>query len=127
MVHANPHLACIIFAKILQKKDTGCIIIKPHQHVPILVEFSAFLVHANPHLACIIFRQNTTKKDTCANLAQNKLHITDIQIHWSELSDALYKAGHSDAFRHVTNNGLADVKITYNARDIINLQNTFGL
>ena len=64
---------------------------------------------------------------TCANLAQNKLHITDIQIHWSELSDALYKAGHSDAFRHVTNNGLADVKITYNARDIINLQNTFGL
>ena len=64
---------------------------------------------------------------TCANLAQNKLHITDIQIHWSELSDALYKAGHSDAFRHVTNNGLADVKINYNARDIINLQITFGL
>ena len=64
---------------------------------------------------------------TCAKLAQNKLHISDIQIRWSELSDALYKAGHSDAFRHVTNNGLADVKITYNARDIINLQNTFGL
>ena len=64
---------------------------------------------------------------TCAKLAQNKLHIADIELHWRELYDALYEAYHFTAADHVASNGREAVKLTYNARDIINLKRTFGL
>jgi len=63
----------------------------------------------------------------CANLAYMRLHIADIELHWSELYDALYEAYHFVAADHVGTNGREAVKLTYNARDIINLKTTFGL
>lgn len=63
----------------------------------------------------------------CADIAKRKLHITDIQVHWLELSDALYEAGFCIANSRVRKNGVEDVKISYNAEDIINLKTTFGL
>ena len=63
----------------------------------------------------------------CAKLAQTKLHIEDIQIHWMELSDALYTAKHFVANQQVRHNGVEAIKLIYNAQDIINLQITFGL
>ena len=64
---------------------------------------------------------------TCANLAQNKLHITDISIHHEELQDALEEAHHFVAAQMVYHNYYDKAKTTYNARDIINLKHTFGL
>ena len=63
----------------------------------------------------------------CANLAEMKLHIVDIELHWDELYDALYEAYHFTAADHVGWNGRKAVKLTYNARDIINLKHTFDL
>lgn len=63
----------------------------------------------------------------CANLAQNKLHITDIQISWTELYDALYEALYFISARHVKRLAENGVKRTYNATDIINLKTTFSL
>ena len=63
----------------------------------------------------------------CAELAKMKLHISDIEIHWIELSAALYEAGQFIAGRHVRSNGVEGIKLTYNAADIINLKITFGL
>jgi hypothetical protein len=64
---------------------------------------------------------------TCAELTKHRLHITDISIHWQELSLALYEAAHFIAFRQVRANGRDAKKIDYNAEDIINLKHTFGL
>ena len=63
----------------------------------------------------------------CAELAKNRLHISDIEIHWIELSAALYEARQFIAGRHVREKGLAGNKLTYNAADIINLKITFTL
>ena len=63
----------------------------------------------------------------CTALAQNGLHISDVSVHWMELSDALYEAGHFVANRQVRKNGVEAVKMTYHAADIINLKHTFGL
>ena len=63
----------------------------------------------------------------CAILADMRLHIADIELHWHELYDALYEAYHFVAADHVGTNGREAVKLTYNARDIINLKTTFGL
>ena len=63
----------------------------------------------------------------CAELAQNGLHISDIDVHWMELSDALYEARHFVANQHIRANGVQGVKLTYNARDILNLKTLFGL
>ena len=63
----------------------------------------------------------------CAELAQNRLYITDIEVHWMELSDALYEAGHFVANRQVRKNGVEAVKLTYTARDVLNLKTTFSL
>ena len=63
----------------------------------------------------------------CAELAQNKLHITDIKVDWLELSDALYEARHFVANRKVRANGVDAIKTTYSASDILNLKTTFGL
>ena len=64
----------------------------------------------------------------CAELAKMKLHISDIEIHWMELYDALYEASHFIAALKVLHNGgLTEKKLSYNAADIMNLKITFGL
>ena len=63
----------------------------------------------------------------CAKLAQNGLHVTDIQISWTELYDALYEALYFISARHVKRLAENGVKRTYNATDIINLKHTFSL
>ena len=56
----------------------------------------------------------------CAELAQNKLHITDIRVSRVELKEALYEARCFIAMQNL--------KLElYNARDILNLKTTFGL
>ena len=56
----------------------------------------------------------------CAELAKNKLHITDIRVSWAELGAALEEAR---CFIALHNLRLE----TYNARDILNLKTNFGL
>ena len=56
----------------------------------------------------------------CAELAQNKLYITDIRVSREELKQALYEA---HFFIAVQNLSLE----TYNAQDILNLKTTFSL
>ena len=56
----------------------------------------------------------------CANLAQTRLYLTDIRVKRDELSDALYEAHHFIAAIHLR-------LPIYNARDILNLKNTFSL
>lgn len=56
----------------------------------------------------------------CAELAQNKLHITDIRVSREELKEALYEARCFVAMQNLKLD-------TYNARDILNLKTTFGL
>ena len=57
---------------------------------------------------------------TCAQLAQNKLHITDIKISREEVKKALYEARCFIAMQNLR-------KDFYDARDILNLKVTFGL
>ena len=64
---------------------------------------------------------------TCACLAQNGLHIADIKCSWREVLNALYGARIYDAGMQVRRDYADKHKATYNARDIINLKNTFGL
>ena len=67
----------------------------------------------------------------CAELAQNKLYITDIQVcreevnsdirvQADEMRDALWEAGHFIASQNLR-------KPIYDARDVLNLKTTFGL
>lgn len=63
----------------------------------------------------------------CAQIAQSKLHIADIQIYWNELYDALYEASYFVVADQVGYNRRIGRKIFYNARDIINLKTTFSL
>ena len=63
----------------------------------------------------------------CAELAQNRLHITDVKIDWLELQSALYEAKCFTASRVVRQNYADKYKVSYNARDILNLKITFGL
>ena len=56
----------------------------------------------------------------CAELAQNRLYITDIEVSREELKQALYEA---HFFIAVQNLRLE----TYNAQDILNLKTTFSL
>ena len=63
----------------------------------------------------------------CAELAQNKLHITDIKVDWLELQNALYEAKCFIASEQVRRNYADKCKDTYNARDVLNLKTTFGL
>ena len=57
---------------------------------------------------------------TCAELAQAKLHITDVKVTNRELFEALREAKHFIAAQNLK------LK-TYNAQDIINIKHTFGL
>jgi len=56
----------------------------------------------------------------CAELAQNKLHITDIRVSRDELKTALYEARCFIAMQNLRLD-------TYSARDILNLKTTFSL
>ena len=56
----------------------------------------------------------------CAELAQNKLYITDIQVCREEVKQALYEAHYFIAMQNLK-------KDSYDARDILNLKTTFGL
>ena len=56
----------------------------------------------------------------CAELAQNHLYISDIQVSQDEVRTALLEAGHHTA--------MWNLKLSeYSARDILNLKTTFGL
>ena len=57
---------------------------------------------------------------TCAQLAQNRLHIADVQLSRDELKQALWEAKHFIAAQNLKLE-------SYNAQDIINLKHTFGL
>ena len=63
----------------------------------------------------------------CAELAQNRLYLSDIEVHWMELQTALYEAHHFVASEHVRRTYNDKAKATYNARDILNLKTTFSL
>ena len=56
----------------------------------------------------------------CAELAQNRLHITDIRVSREELKTALYEARLFIAMQNLRLD-------TYSARDILNLKTTFSL
>ena len=64
---------------------------------------------------------------TCANLANMRMHISDIRIGWEELQAALYEAGHYTASENVRRLYRNGTKTAYNADDIRNLKITFGL
>lgn len=64
---------------------------------------------------------------TCAELAHTSLHIEDIQVDWLELQGALYEAKHFIASEHVRRNYTDKCKLSYDARDVLNLKTTFGL
>ncbi len=63
----------------------------------------------------------------CAELAHNKLYVSDIKVHWLELQTALYEARQFQASEHVRRTYNDKAKATYNARDILNLKYLFGL
>ena len=63
----------------------------------------------------------------CAELAQMKMHIVEIEVNWMELQTALYEAHFWQASEHVGRNYCNKAKATYNARDILNLKTLFGL
>ena len=75
-------------------------------------------IPANGHLRFIF---------ACADLAKNRLHITDIKVDWLELQTALYEAKCFTASEMVRRNYADKGKANYNAADIINLKITFGL
>ena len=56
----------------------------------------------------------------CAELAQNRLYITDIRVSCDEVKNALTEAHHFIASQNLRLS-------VYTARDIINLKTTFGL
>ena len=56
----------------------------------------------------------------CAELARNKLYVTDIRLLAEELQEALQEAGHFIASQNLR-------KTIYDARDVLNLKTTFGL
>jgi hypothetical protein len=56
----------------------------------------------------------------CAELAQNRLYITDIRVSRDEVKNALTEAHHFIASQNLRLS-------VYTARDIINLKTTFGL
>jgi len=63
----------------------------------------------------------------CAEMAKNRLHITDIKVDWRELQTALYEAKCFTASEMVRRNYADKGKANYDAADIINLKITFGL
>ena len=64
---------------------------------------------------------------SCAAMAHMGLHIKDIKVDWLELQSALFEAKHFTASEQVRRNYAEKNKVTYDARDILNLKTTFGL
>lgn len=62
-----------------------------------------------------------------AQMARQGLFLADVQVTASELFEALKEAHHWTAAWQVYNNDINYVQRTYSARDIINLETTFGL
>lgn len=58
----------------------------------------------------------------CAELAQMRLHITDIKVGWLELQTALYEAKCFTASEQVRRNYADKGKATYNAEQVINFK-----
>jgi len=56
----------------------------------------------------------------CAELAQNGLYISDIQVSREEMKRAIYEAGGYIAMQNLRLE-------QYSARDVLNLKTTFGL
>ena len=63
----------------------------------------------------------------CAELAKAGLHISDIKVSWSEVRDALREAHHWVAADAVFRNADRQIKLNYDADNILNLKTTFGL
>lgn len=63
---------------------------------------------------------------TCANLAQSKLHITDIRVSRGELVIALWRAGRETLGDYVFTEPDKFPK-TFSAADIINFKNEYNL
>ena len=63
----------------------------------------------------------------CAEMAQNKLYITDIKVYCEEVSLALREAHHFIASDAVCQNADRNLKAFYDARDILNLKTTFSI
>jgi len=63
----------------------------------------------------------------CAELAKLNLHIADIKVDWSEVRDALRETHHWKAADAVFRTADRQIKLSYDARDILNLKTTFGL
>ena len=80
-------------------------------HVRFFSQRSKYVVPPDGHWRFIVL---------CAELAQNKLHITDIRVKREELKQALYEAHGFVAMQHLR------LEI-YDARDVLNLKTTFGL
>ena len=96
--------------------------------------FGYFIVHRGKRFFSQRSRHKNIPPDghwrfilTCATLAQSKIHITDIRLHWDELRDALAEAHKFVAMQMVIHNYNGKCKAFYDARDIINLKHTFGL
>lgn len=75
-------------------------------------------VPSNGHWAFIVL---------CTQMAQQRLHITDIKVNWLELQTALYEAKCFTASEIVRRNYADKGKAYYDAADILNLRITFGL
>ena len=64
---------------------------------------------------------------TCAELAHANLHIEDIQVDWLELQTALREANNWIAADAVFRTADRQIKLSYDARDVLNLKTTFSL
>jgi hypothetical protein len=81
------------------------------------VRKSKGIVHPSGHLLFIL---------NCANLAQSKLHITDVRVSRDEMMDALWEAGVRNAADYIAANKM-DFPAYFSAQDIINLKNKYNL
>ena len=64
---------------------------------------------------------------SCAEIARMGLHFSDIKASWSEVRDALKEAHHWVAADAVFRNADRQIKLSYDADNILNLKTTFGL
>jgi hypothetical protein len=64
---------------------------------------------------------------SCAELAHMGFKIADIRLKWEELHNALREACHFIAARNVRTNADRNIKISYDACDVLNLKTTFAL
>jgi len=64
---------------------------------------------------------------SCAEIAHMGLHFSNIKVGWSEVRDALWEANHFIAADAVFRNADRQIKLNYDADNILNLKTTFGL